>query len=264
MKTAILLMAALCGAVEVCAQEVPANMQNAQIVYLGEVHDNPVHHERQAAYVNAVNPVALVFEMLTDDQAARANTQPRTDRQGLETALDWQSSGWPDFGMYYPLFAAAPQAKIYGAAVPREVARQAMKGGIADWFGAEAATYGLTAYLPDAQQTDREALQMAAHCDALPESMLPIMVDLQRLRDAVLARAALRALDETGGPVVVITGNGHARKDWGAPSYVSALRPEVSQYALGQSEDDETPDPAFDLILSAPAAEREDPCNAFR
>ncbi|WP_319825687.1 ChaN family lipoprotein [Thalassovita sp.] len=264
MKMAILLVAALFGAAQACAQEIPAGMRNAQIVYLGEVHDNPVHHERQAGFVSAVNPAALVFEMLTDDQAAQANTQSRSDRQALETALDWQNFGWPDFGKYHPLFAAVPQAKIYGAAVPREIARQAMKDGIAHWFGPEAATFGLTTNLPDTQQTEREALQMAAHCDALPQSMLPVMVDLQRLRDAVLARSALRALDETGGPVIVITGNGHARKDWGAPSYVAALRPEVSQYALGQSEDDETPDPAFDLILSAPAAEREDPCAAFR
>jgi len=139
-----------------------------------------------------------------------------------------------------------------------------MKDGIATWFGPDADVYGLSKPLPEEQQTAREAMQMQAHCNALPEVMLPIMVDLQRLRDAALARAALRALDQTGGPVVVISGNGHARRDWGAPSYIAELRPMVRQFALGQTEEDDSPDPSFDAVVSAPSVARDDPCKAFK
>jgi len=164
--------------------------------------------------------------------------------------------------MYYPIFTAAPEAAIFGAAVPRVEAREAMETGVAESFGPEAAAYGLSAPLAAEEQAAREAFQFEAHCDALPREMLPAMVDLQRLRDAVLARAALQALEATGGPVAVITGNGHARRDWGAPAAVARVRPDVLQFALGIVEPggDEG---RFDAVDVVPEAEREDPCAAF-
>ncbi len=78
-----------------------------------------------------------------------------------------------------------------------------------------------------------------------------------------MAREALDAFDEVGGPVVVITGNGHARKDWGVPSYLAQVRPELRVVSLGQSEDGTLPEGGFDMIIDAPSVERDDPCAAF-
>lgn len=234
----------------------------ADIVILGEVHDNPAHHATQARWAARVAPKAIVFEMLTDAQAARAEPGLRGDKDALGRALGWKESGWPDFAMYYPIFAAAPGAAIYGGAVPRGIARTAMQEGIVRIFGPDAEVYGLTTPLPEDQQQTREALQKAAHCNALPDHLLPAMVDVQRLRDATLARAALRALDETGGPVVVITGNGHARADWGVPAVLSLVRPDVIAFSLGQTEGAPIAG-QFDMLLSAPPVAREDPCAAF-
>ena len=47
----------------------PAAAQD--VVILGEIHDNPAHHEVQAERVADIQPRALVFEMLTPEQAAR-------------------------------------------------------------------------------------------------------------------------------------------------------------------------------------------------
>ncbi len=138
-----------------------------------------------------------------------------------------------------------------------------MKGGIGGYFGADAPRYGLDRVLEKAEQADRQAFQHAAHCDALPETMLPVMVDLQRLRDAMLARAVVAALEQTGGVVVVITGNGHARRDWGVPVYLRRVRPGLEVFTLGQSEDGQIAG-EFDRVLDYPAFEREDPCLTFR
>ena len=123
---------------------------------------------------------------------------------------------------------------------------------------------GEHAELDTEQLAERLNLQMDAHCGALPLDMLPAMVDLQRLRDAVLARTALTALEQTGGPVAVITGNGHARRDWGVPSYLMRVAPRVAVAVLGQGEDGQAPDGGFDVILDAPSVAREDPCLALR
>ena len=237
---------------------------SAQVYVLGEVHDNPAHHAVQAEAVADLAPAALVFEMLTPDQAERVPEVARDDADALAEALDWAASGWPDFAMYHPIFTAAPEAAVYGAAVPRDESRRAMQIGVTRAFGDGAELYGLSHEIDTEQLAERLNLQMDAHCGALPLDLLPGMVDLQRLRDAVLARAALTALEDTGGPVVVITGNGHARKDWGVPSYILRAAPEVTVFSLGQGEDGGVPNGGFDMVLDAPAVEREDPCAVFR
>ena len=209
----------------------PDAARAAGIVFLGEVHDNPAHHARQADWVRALAPTAIVFEMLPAALDEVAIDAVREDAQALAGVLGWADLGWPDFAMYHPIFTAAPDAAIRGALIGRTEARAAMTVPRAEAFGDGAGEFGLDLPLPADMQAAREALQMKAHCDALPETMLPGMVAIQRLRDAALARAARDALRDLGPPVVVITGNGHARTDWGAP----ALLPGVAVFALGGS-----------------------------
>lgn len=233
------------------------------VVIVGEIHDNPTHHATQAEVVSQIAPKAVVFEMLTPEQAKAITPDNRGDQARLSVALDWENSGWPDFSMYYPIFAAAPEARIYGAQVPRDVARAAFENGITEGFSADPDTYGLTEPLPEAQQTKREAMQLAAHCDALPAEMLPGMVAIQRLRDAELAHGVVQAMQDTGGPVVLITGNGHARKDWGVPFYLNRVAPDLRVHVIGQTEDGASLEGGFDEMRSAPVVERDDPCAAF-
>lgn len=240
------------------------NLPPADIYVLGEVHDNPAHHQNQVAAVAALAPKALVFEMLTPDQAAVNYAGVIDDVTAMAEALNWAGSGWPDFAMYHPIFTAAPQAAIFGAWVPRDAARAVFQQPLAEVFAGDAARFGLDAPLPDDQQAAREALQLAAHCDALPTDLLPGMVAVQRLRDGVLAQAALQALEETGGPVAVIAGTGHARTDWGMPFLLNVAAPDVTVLAIGQFEIAPPENPPFDLWLTTDATERPDPCAAFQ
>ena len=234
------------------------------ILILGEVHDNPIHHAVQAEKVAGLQPAALVFEMLTAEQADGEVLENVADGAALDARFAWAERGWPDFAMYHPIFLAAPEARIYGAGLPRAAVMQAMQGSIADAFGDSTSAYGLDEPLGAEEQAAREEMQFAAHCDALPREQLPGMVEIQRLRDAMLARAALRAFDETGGPVAVITGNGHARRDWGVPVYIDRIAPALVVKVVGQTEDDRPLKGGFDLVVSAPAVDRPDPCDAFR
>jgi uncharacterized iron-regulated protein len=236
----------------------------AQIVILGEIHDNKSHHDNQAQAIASIAPKALVFEMLDPAQAEAAVGVDPTDGPAFEAALGWKDSGWPDFALYHPLFAAAPQARLYGAALPRDQVRRAFADGAATVFGEEAGRYGLLEPLSPEEQAAREADQQAAHCNALPAEMLPGMVAAQRLRDAAFARTAMQALTETGGPVVVITGSGHADKLRGIPVALAAAAPQVTVLSVGQIEGDgDVPTGTFDLWLRSKATPRGDPCAAF-
>lgn len=237
---------------------------DADVVIVGELHDNKVHHDNQAAISAVIEPSALVFEMLTPEQAAGGQDAPRDDPTALDAALGWSETSWPEFEMYFPIFAAAPAARLYGAAVPRDAVRAAVGTGAAAQFDG-AKRYGLDATLDPQEQTAREDAQMDAHCNALPEEMLGGMVEAQRLRDASFAQTALQALEDTGGPVLVITGNGHARTDWGMPRYLQRAAPTVNVVSVGQllSAD---PDAPYDrwIVTGSYTPRNGDPCAAFK
>lgn len=238
-------------------------------MFLGEVHDNVLHHAVQARIVSERSPSAIVFEMIEPGQARSVTAEVRADVLKLQAALEWEARGWPDFAMYYPIFSAAPDAAIFGGALPREAARDAVSDGAASVLGAAAPLFGLDQPLDSEQQAKREALQMAAHCDALPEDVLPGMVEAQRLRDAALARAVVAAMGQGGdGPVVVIAGNGHVREDWGIPQalrvYLDAVGERAKIVTFAQFEEAAPKAPEVTHWVVTPGAEREDPCAAFR
>jgi uncharacterized iron-regulated protein len=256
-------LAASAGAREIDAADL-YTLPDADVVILGEVHDNALHHAHQAIAVGALAPTAVVFEMLSAEQAARVTPRLRASEEALRAVLGWDASGWPDFSMYYPIFVAADDAAIVGAEAPLADVRAAAQDGAGTVFGASAGLFALDAPLPEAEQMLREAGQLMAHCNAMSADALPGMVEAQRLRDAWLARAALSALEETGGPVVVITGNGHARSDWGVPALLETAAPGLAVLTVGQFEDAAEADPPFDLWLVTEAVDRPDPCAAFR
>ena len=235
----------------------------ADILVLGEVHDNPAHHLFQAGIVAQVRPTGLVFEMLSAQQILHLKENwDGKDVAALDGILGWGAAGWPDFAIYAPVFVAASGSEILGAALSADSIDSAFEQGAAVAFGPEAAAYGLTP-LPPADQQAREAEQAAAHCGALPVEMLGGMVAVQRLRDAAFARAAIDAFDRLGGPVILITGSGHARTDIGVPAAIRAARPELTVWSLGQMESAE-PDAPYDAVNVTAAVDRPDPCLAFQ
>ncbi|MEO0938391.1 MAG: ChaN family lipoprotein [Pseudomonadota bacterium] len=253
-----LLWAALAGAALAFDT---TDFEGADIVILGERHDNPAHHVVQARAVALISPSAIVWEMMSPDQAARVD--PELGADALSAVMEWEASGWPDFAMYHPIIASAPQARHYGAAVPRTLARSILEGDLATAFP-EPILYGLDRDLPTDEQAARNQLQFDAHCEMLPADIIPGMVNVQRLRDATLAKTAIEAWRETGGPVVIITGNGHARGDWGIPRFLRRAAPDAVVVTLGQGEGGVMPEGGFDILRDAPVVERPDPCAALR
>jgi uncharacterized iron-regulated protein len=236
-----LVALALSVSPSVRAQSLPP----ADVYVLGEIHDNPEHHAVQARLVAEILPTAVVFEQLTDEQADRILPETPRDAQVLDKVLDWSNSGWPDIAMYAPIMAASDAVILGAAGAPGDLS-----------------AFGLDEPLPPEEQAVREILQADAHCGALPERMLPDFVERQRAADALFASRTIAAFDAHGGPVVLITGNGHARTDWGVPAAIARVRPDLRVVALVQGEGGETV--PGDVTRQAAAPARTDPCAAFR
>ena len=68
---------------------------------------------------------------------------------------------------------------------------------------------------------------------------------------------------DTGGPVAVITGNGHARRDQGLTLPLARVAPDLSVLTIAQFEETAPASPPFDLWLLTPTIPRDDPCAAL-
>ena len=232
---------------------------DGDVLILGEFHDNPTHHAEQAKALQAITPKAVIYEMLTPEEGAALADIPR-NADSMQAAVE--GFHWSNIADYAKVLAASPV--IIGTALPREEMRGAFTDGAAATFGEAAETYGLTTPLPEDEQVIREQDQFDAHCAAMPLEMMGGMVEAQRLRDAAFAKAVIDAHATHGSPVVLITGNGHARMDWGVPVYLARVQPDLTLTSIGQGERQEPPEGIYSWTLNgAPSPDRGDPCAVF-
>jgi uncharacterized iron-regulated protein len=257
MKT--LLAALLWSALALHAQaatRIPADagalaraMERTPVVLLGEVHDNPAQHALRAQALrklvaSGARP-AIAFEQF-DREAQDAIDRARRERPGDVDYLIAQGKGAPSWkwALYKPFLALALEydLPIVAANLGRA---EAMK--VATGPGASDAPAALVRAQEDAVRS--------GHCDLLPPDAVPGMARAQIARDRTLAAAIV---PYAGRGVVLLTGNGHARKDMGVPHWLA-----VQSTSIGLLEDEENTD-AFDYYALTARAERTDPCEELK
>lgn len=219
-----------------------AALADAKFVVLGEKHDNPRHHVIQAELVEDLGRrgdlEAVAFEMLPRDTQLDVTThvQGGGDAAGLADAVGWVELGWGPWTWYGPIADAALRhdATLVAADIGRKDARAIYQDGF-DALDAEfVARTGLDRPLDPADREARIAAMVEAHCGHDLGGMADAMVDVQRARDAMLADRLARLTDDARG--VLITGNGHAATDTGAPAVLKRLHPDATILSLGLKE----------------------------
>jgi uncharacterized iron-regulated protein len=256
------------------ARLVAARASLARVVYLGESHDNPAHHAHQARVLQAllragVRP-ALAFEMLTQDQQREVDEAMRQadGAAALDARLRWRERGWPDFGMYQPLFelALSDRLPVIAADLDPGTVRRIAKEGLGVLPAAERAQLA-SRLRPDPEGEARLEREIAeAHCGLLPAAAIPFMAQAWHARNVVMARQIGQALDE-GRRVVVIVGRGHLERG-GLRDQLNALRPGTPQLVVEFVEapaNDSMPRPGSSNIRwLTSGVDRGDPCAVMR
>jgi uncharacterized iron-regulated protein len=242
----------------------------SRLVILGETHDNPEHHRLQArilaAMLQAGRSPALAMEPFdSEHQAALDEARRRGERdpERIADAGHFDRKGWSWPG-YRPLveLAVANDLPIIAANLSREEARALVRTGRpAEGLGPASA--GLRAAL------ERDLVE--GHCGRRPApATLAGLIEAQRARDARMAAA----LERPGGRgAVLIAGAGHARRDRGAPVYLSGtVREQLLVIAFVEVEPGRNEPSAYageglaasyDLVRFTPRATREDPCKSL-
>lgn len=252
--------------------ELAAQLRKARYRLLGEVHDHPEHHRLRAHLIGRIGgPAEVVFEQFDrEDDAALRTAQAGGASASALIGAGKMAGDWKHL-LYEPLLESAlaagypVRAGNLSRADARRIVTAAALGPRDELLSAALARAGWTA--PREQEMRREILE--SHCGALPERLAPAMVLAQRARDATLAMALAAA----PGSAVLIAGNGHVRRDIGAPLYLPAgsavlsvgfletraEQPDPRAYARGVADE-----AAYDYVWFTAPQPRPDPCEAFR
>jgi uncharacterized iron-regulated protein len=248
--------------------ELHARIQGSDHVLMGELHDHPAHHLLRAQWLAALPfPVSVVAEHLPRGAAPALPTDADAAvlLRGLEEAgFDPKGWQWP---LHRPLFMAIAQGRhrLRGGNLPRDLARRAAREGLSA-LPDELRRLVEAAPLPAATHAALLAALQASHCGHLPAQRLPAMLVAQRGRDAAMAWAMRESRSEgRRGPVLLLAGNGHVRRDVGVPQLLAAMEPEARLLSVGLVELGDAPLPgAYDIVCTVPPIEREDPCEGLR
>jgi len=277
------------------ARAVQDRLAGARFVLLGETHDSADAHLAQAwllgLMIDAGRRPAVVWEMLDSGQADAltaflAGGDPAAEAMG--EAIGWADSGWPDWPLYQPIAAEALAAGLpmLTGNLPVQTVRAIAQNGPEAVLGRDGLPpRALNVPFPDPLRQALSVEILRGHCDMLPETAVPPMIDAQRARDGEMARAMLAgaALPGTDG-AVLIAGNGHVRADRGVPWVMQHLSdgadadtlvvgvleipPDMPDTPTPEDLSDATmpPDsrPPYDLVVFVPAVDDQDPCEKFR
>lgn len=238
----------------------------AQLLLLGEVHDNPHGHKQRFEHLrqrvdDGWRPAIVMEQFDRENQAALTQAQAScADAQCVIKAAGGKRWEWPYYEPFIDL-ALRYRLPLVAGNVSRAEAEIVMKQGFAAVLGADTVSaFGLDAALPaDLFDGQRHAIE-TGHCGKLPESMAPGMVRAQVVRDVWMAKMLL---DHAATGAVLLAGNGHVRKDLGVPRWLSAAtraRAEVLGYV---EQGDAVNTAAYDKSTTVAAHPRPDPCLTF-
>ncbi|MBX9754515.1 MAG: ChaN family lipoprotein [Pseudomonadaceae bacterium] len=189
----------------------------AELVLVGEQHDNPDHHRLQLWLLKALAAQrpqgSLLLEMLNPDQqdrvvAAHAATLDGQAPADLPAALAWQKN-W-DWALYGPIvsYALAQPYPLQAANLNRSEIMQI--------YAARPALQGRLSTTAPVRETLLADIR-ESHCGLLPEAQMPAMLAVQQQRDRRMAER-LRAAPT---PALLLAGGFHARRDLGVPLHLA-------------------------------------------
>jgi len=253
-----------------------ALMDKADVLLLGETHDNPQHHELQLKLLKAriesgARPALMMEQLDTDSQKALdlalADSNPveaLNTATGLIKFADWQ--------FYQPLLATAIDNKlpVIAANISSQQLQPVIWKGFAAYDDAALKRMAVEAVWSDSRQTYMLSHIGGAHCGQIRDELRAGLTRSQRLRDALMADAGISSI---GRGIVAIVGSSHARRDVGMPLYLAARAPAAHILSIAFVEvipGLDTPEayetesasgkPPFDVIWFSSRVDRSDPC----
>lgn len=234
----------------------------ADYVLLGELHDNPLHHEVRGRLILDLAGLRPGLKVVAEHLELGKPVESGSELLARLTAAGFDAKGWR-WPLHETLFAPPLEVGVplLGGNIPRDEARRIVREGSAALRPALAALMQDHPLSPEARKALEESL-IQGHCGQMPERLKGPMVLAQEAKDAAMASGLLGA----GVPAVLVAGNGHVRKDYGVPRLLPGNARVISVGFLeeGSTEAGEVLTAHYDYLWVLPAAMRNDPCLEMR
>lgn len=211
-------------------EEMLADLERVQVVFVGETHTSAVHHAIQARLVEALHArhpdLAVGMEMFDHryDPVLAQWTAGELDREAFIQKTHWyvRRAGWGfDFDLYAPIFDTVRDnnLRLVGLNVP-------------GWIPSKISKSGLANLLPDerrlvAENVDTQNAEHRAYVEGVfsanphhQVASFDFFYEAQCAWEDTMAASIVRKLG--AAPMVVLIGNGHIIRKFGVPDRVHA------------------------------------------
>jgi uncharacterized iron-regulated protein len=237
---------------ELSRDDLSARLRDADVIYLGEEHDQAEHHRLQLAIIESLlgsglRP-AIGFELFSLEQTSTLMTYTQRKSNPHQVASGHSAEEWlrGEFGwkgeensywqFYGPLLQIARQHNltVFGADLHRSIRKRLSKTGIKGLTAVESQLIHGTGFSDENYRKLMYARFKAAHCGWGSDDYFSRLYDTWLARNDTMAGALVSTLRaEEGRPVVLITGAGHTQYNMGVYERVRHLDPDVKQINVG-------------------------------
>jgi uncharacterized iron-regulated protein len=253
-----------------------ARISTANVLLLGETHDNPLHHEIQQKLLKAriesgARPALMMEQLDAESQPALDRALAGSNRNEVLNSVA-KLIKFTDWQFYRPFLAIAIDNKlpVIAANIPSQRLQPVIWNGYAAYDADELKRLAVEEVWSESRQNYLVTHMGGAHCGQLRDELRAGLSRSQRLRDALMVDSAVSSI---GRSVVAIVGSSHARRDIGLPLYFAVRAPAARIFSIGFVEvspgktdpkayeaDSATGDAPYDVIWFTPRVERTDPC----
>ena len=253
-----------------------ARANKADVLLLGETHDNPLHHELQqklliARIASGARPALMMEQLDIDTQSSIDHALNGSNRAEVLDNVT-KLIKFADRQYYRPFLAIAMDNRlpVIAANIPSQRLQPVIWDGFAAYDAGELKRLDVEQVWSESRQQYLIRHMGGAHCGQLREGLRAGLSRSQRLRDALMVDSAVSSIDRG---VVGIVGSSHARRDVGLPIYFAARAPTAHVYSIAFVEvvrgrtdpstyktESATGSVPFDAIWFTPSIARSDPC----
>jgi len=255
--------------------ELMNTLNESDVLLLGEVHDNVLHHELQQRLLKAridsgAQPALMMEQINAANQAALDLALSGDDREIKLEAVN-KLIGFNNWKHYSPFLELAVEhhLPVIASNTPNRELRPVIWNGYEAYDADKLKQLAVEEVWNENRQKFLAASMGGAHCGQLREELRVGLTRSQRLKDALMVDSAVSNI---GRGVVGIVGSSHARRDIGLPLYFSARDPKAKIVSIGFVEvtpgkvnpnaytGSATGEVPFDYAWFTPRMAREDPC----
>jgi uncharacterized iron-regulated protein len=238
-------------------------LENHDVIYLSEKHDNPMHHAIQHRIiqdlVNRGRSPVVGFEffsfhntplLLSLMDSKKARHTPETEKQveiQMRKKLGWDNQSDEMWAYYWDLLTLTRDNGLWAAGLDLSSSqkRRITRKGVENLTPIEKKQIFTTEFSNPVYESHMKSIFKTVHCGMDHGKMTARLYDTWTARNDRMALSIVQLYDagqtrdsnsQTRGPIVIIMGNGHTEYGLGVINRVKFLNPKISQVNLAMTE----------------------------